>query len=299
MRAASWFPGRTVSPLVVKWERELSDHHGLIMHENARMFLTEFGGLRTDDWTPGGIMPQSPFRFDPRTAVDSSANFPDISLSAGTPLYPIGLADRGRSPLGMSVEGAVYIAGSTVELLASSGHEAIEALAMERQSEVSRSSVPTGESLEVPPMDTAPEMRWSAETDRSLRLAGWHPGRRVSTEEWERILKEGDEDFVIHDAARGFLREFGGLAVDQKGPGITMARSPFRLDPTVAKWDYEIFEMLSEEAEAYLYPIGDAARGNNYLGMSPSGAVYWGMDDVRLLAETADEALDKLVQGIQ
>jgi hypothetical protein len=35
------------------------------------------------------------------------------------------------------------------------------------------------------------QRRWSAETDKVLREAGWPPGRQVATEEWERTT--GDE----------------------------------------------------------------------------------------------------------
>ncbi|MCL7424174.1 SUKH-3 domain-containing protein [Streptomyces sp. YS415] len=140
--------------------------------------------------------------------------------------------------------------------------------------------------------------RWSEETDRVLRGAGWYPGRSVSTVEWENTLSEHG-GFEIHEAARRFLAEFGGLESKERGPGKTMARMGFTLDPTLAEWDDEIFDVLSEEAGTDLYPIGEADRRNLYLGIAPNGAVYVGMDSVTLLAETADEALEKLVEGIR
>jgi hypothetical protein len=140
--------------------------------------------------------------------------------------------------------------------------------------------------------------RWSAETERVLRAAGWYPGRSVSTHEWETALRERGE-FEIHDAARRFLAEFGGLESTERGPGKTMARMGFKLDPTVAEWEDEIFDVLSEEAGAELYPIGEADRRNSYLGIAPDGAVYIGRDSVTRLAATAEEALEKLVEGIR
>jgi hypothetical protein len=256
-------------------------------------------------------MPQSPFRFEPcsgeanATALAELCDaFTEFSKQAGTYLYPIGRADNGDSYLGMAEDGAVYICQESAELLADTAYEALENLVMERHTGAPAPFVLTGDHLELPPgaerelrADGTP--RWSAEADRVLRLAGWHPGRSVPTGDWEGILHNADEGFVIHEAARRFLREFGGLEIDQKGPGRTMARSPFRLDPSLAKWDYEVFEVLSDEAETDLYPIGDLSQGNLYLGMSQSGAVYMGMDGVELLAETADSALDKLIQGIR
>lgn len=142
------------------------------------------------------------------------------------------------------------------------------------------------------------ERRWSAETDRVLRQVGWYPGRSVSTAEWENTLREHG-GFEIHEAARRFLAEFGGLESTERGPGQTMARMGFTLDPTVAEWEEEIFDVLSEEAGTNLYPIGEADRRNLYLGIAPNGEVYVGMDSVTQLAETADEALEKLVEGIR
>ena len=78
-----------------------------------------------------------------------------------------------------------------------------------------------------------------------------------------------------------------------------MARVEFRLDPALAEWEEEIYDVLSEEAGADLYPIGAADRGNSYLGIAPNGAVYLGRESVTLLAETAGRALEKLVEGIR
>ncbi|MEU1332333.1 SUKH-3 domain-containing protein [Streptomyces sp. NPDC005865] len=147
-------------------------------------------------------------------------------------------------------------------------------------------------------MSEEPCGRWSEETERALRAAGWCPGRAVPTGEWERALEERG-GFRMHEAARLFLAEFGGLASEERGPGRTMARMGFRLDPLAAEWDDEIFDVLSEEAGAYLYPVGEADRRNSYLGVAPDGQVYIGMDSVTLLARTADEALEKLIEGIR
>ena len=142
------------------------------------------------------------------------------------------------------------------------------------------------------------DRRWSAETERVLRKAGWYPGRQVAIDEWETTLREHG-NFQIHEAARMFLAEFGGLVIEQRGPGKTMARVPFRLNPTAAEWDDEIFDILSEEAGSPLYPIGEADNRNTYLGITPEGAVYIGMDSAARLADTPHQALEKLVEGIR
>lgn len=88
----------------------------------------------------------------------------------------------------------------------------------------------------------------------------------------------------------------GGLSVVRE-PDHSQGWREFRLDPSLAKEDNEILEDLSEQAGTSLCPIGMVDHGNFYLAMAPSGAVYVGMDCVRLLAETSDEALDKLIRG--
>jgi hypothetical protein len=281
------------------------------MHDAARGFLGEFGGLATDDWTPGPVMPQSPFRLAPcgldpvvQELAELGNVFREMSAEVGAHLYPIGRVDRGESHLAMDPGGCVYVGRRSVQLLADTASGALEKLVMERRTDAPLPFVPAGDHLELPDdfgaalgADGAP--RWSAETDWALRVSGWYPGRAVSTAQWEQDLQEADEGYVAHAAARRFLSEFGGLEIDQKGPGRTVARLPFRLDPTLAKWDYEIFEYLSEEVGTSLYPVGDVSWGNFYLGISEAGAVYMGMDSAELLGDTADAALDHLIQGIR
>lgn len=259
-------------------------------------------GLRTDEWTPGPIMPQSPFRFDPLITESEGHHFTRLSNEVGPRLFPLGQADGGDSYLGMTTNGEVYIGEDRLELLANTGYDALEELVMERHTDAPLPFVPAGDHLLLlhrHEYDMSAEIgtRWSAETDRVLRLAGWYPGRSVSTQERERVLHEEDEGFELHDAARHFLAEFGGLQINQQGPGRTMHRSSFRLDSLVAKWDFEIIDVQSEETGTYLYPIGDAGRGNFYLTMAANGAVHHGMDYVRLLADTGDKALEKLIEG--
>ncbi|WP_164551801.1 SUKH-3 domain-containing protein [Streptomyces sp. WAC 01529] len=132
-------------------------------------------------------------------------------------------------------------------------------------------------------------------TDRVLRRSGWSPGRSVPTAPWESALCD-EGGFVFHAAARDFLAEFGGLTV-VRGSDHGRGWREFQLDPLLAKDDREIFEALDEEAGTPLCPLGMADHRNFYLGMASSGAVYVGMDYIDLLAETADDALERLIRG--
>src|SRR5687768_9853466 len=99
--------------------------------------------------------------------------------------------------------------------------------------------------------------RWSAETDQVLRRAGWRPGRSVPTATWEWILRERG-CFEIHEAARRFLGEFGGLVIYGLPADSITTQSAIRLDPLKAEWDDETFVRISDEAGTHLYPVGQA-----------------------------------------
>ncbi|WP_158621497.1 SUKH-3 domain-containing protein [Streptomyces triticirhizae] len=143
---------------------------------------------------------------------------------------------------------------------------------------------------------TRASQRWSESTDRTLRAAGWFPGRRVFTGEWERVLRESD-GFEAHERARAFLAEFGGLRFALSGKGVTMALGPFSLDPLEARWEADIYAAMSEETGTNLYPVGEMDRRNLFLGMAEDGSVYRGRDAVQLFAESGEQALDRLIVG--
>ncbi len=298
MRKSGWYPGRSVP--TVTWESILREHGGFEIHESGRQFLAEFGGLDNEGWPPGPITAQSPFRLDPLTAEWDEETFARLSEEAGADLYPVGQANRRTSYLGVAADGAVYIGKDRARLLARTPAEALEQLVETRCTDAPLPLVP----VEPPPvrnlrghqeLSTDTGQRWSAETGQVLQAAGWYPGRSVPTATWESILREHD-GFEIHEAAQQFLAEFGALAVE-RGQNWPKAWREFRLDPLLAKWDHEIFEVLSEEVGADLYPLGMADRRNQYLGMAPHGKVYVGMDYVSLLADTGDKAIEKLIEG--
>ena len=143
--------------------------------------------------------------------------------------------------------------------------------------------------------NTAPK-RWSSKTDHVLRKAGWTPRRRVSTEEWERVLRKSD-GFEAHEKARAFLSEFGGLSFELVEAGVTMAVEPFAIDPLEGQWEADIYEDMSEETGTNLYPIGEMDNRSLFLGMAEDGSVYRGRDMVGFFAESGEQALDKLIVG--
>jgi hypothetical protein len=135
---------------------------------------------------------------------------------------------------------------------------------------------------------------WSSETDGVLRRAGWRPDRAVPTDTWEWILRERGS-FVPHDAARRFLRAFGGLVTYGWPADPVTTRSAIRFDPLQAEWEDETYARMSREAGTPLYPVGRADEGNSRLGIAEDGRLYIAGDRVELLGATVEQALDRLI----
>jgi hypothetical protein len=132
-------------------------------------------------------------------------------------------------------------------------------------------------------------------TREVLSEVGWFPGRRDSrVAEWERELGEKG-GFTMHDAARDFLQEFGGLSLGKRVSAIGATSLIFDLDPTLAVWENDRFEEAAREVEDHLYPAGEAVNGAEFIAIGEKGDVYLVMDMVHHLAATAWGAFDRLV----
>jgi SUKH-3 immunity protein of toxin-antitoxin system len=129
-----------------------------------------------------------------------------------------------------------------------------------------------------------------------LTEAGWFPGRcdhRVA--DWERELSEKG-GLVMHDAARTFLQEFGGLSLGKRTSSSGATRLTFDLDPTLALWEGDRFDDASRKVGDSLYPVGEAMNGQEFIAIGERGDVYLVMDMVHHLATTAWSALESLIR---
>jgi hypothetical protein len=138
-------------------------------------------------------------------------------------------------------------------------------------------------------------MRFSDEVSSVLRSAGWEPGRRVPTADWEDEIRQAG--LAVHDALRDFLAEFGGLKVDQRGPGISVARAPFEFDPAQAGGDEDRFAEWSETEGVQLCPIG-VVEHTWLLGIDERSNLYQ-VTDILERYGPVDQALSMLVLGIK
>ncbi len=124
-----------------------------------------------------------------------------------------------------------------------------------------------------------------------LRRAGWQPGRTVPTETWEAILRErGPHE--AHDAARGFLAEFGGLTTYGWPADSVTTCSAICFDPLQAAWQDERFARAGLRTGVRLCPVGTADEGASLLGLGEDGALYLIRDGAERL-----DGLDGLVQA--
>jgi len=134
-----------------------------------------------------------------------------------------------------------------------------------------------------------------AETIETLLSSGWTPGRLVDIRQWIEVLD--GEGFAIHEAARKFLSEFGGIFVDVQGSGISCARVPFELDPTLCSGESDRFSDWGRRLGRALYPIGELDYGQFFLAIDEDGVLFIVSDVVGRL-DLREKGLDMLIRGI-
>ena len=101
-----------------------------------------------------------------------------------------------------------------------------------------------------------------------------------------------------HQAALGFLGEFGGLDVAISGPGVSRAREPFTLDPAQCAGEGDRYAEFGEEIGRELFPIGVLAHGALFLAIDENSEIY--------VLETwigsfgpMPEGMENLIRGVQ
>jgi hypothetical protein len=99
--------------------------------------------------------------------------------------------------------------------------------------------------------------------------------------------------------ARSALLEFGGLQIQQSGPGLECARAPFRFDPLLALGEEDRFEEFESILQTRLYPLGDVWNGHSFLAIAEDGRVFLVGDDLFFAGNTIDEALERFILGLR
>lgn len=132
-------------------------------------------------------------------------------------------------------------------------------------------------------------------TAATLTRSGWFPGRVVDVDRWAGLLR--DEGIELHAAAVVFLREFGGLVVDESGPGISRAREPFVLDPATCDGEGDRFLEWSGELGRRIVPVGELDQGRFFLGLDETSELYLVETFVATFGRVP-AGLERLVRGV-
>jgi hypothetical protein len=67
---------------------------------------------------------------------------------------------------------------------------------------------------------------------------------------------------VWHEAGAAFLREFGGLRVEQQGAGVELARNSVRFDPLAARDALKSLAVFGAAIGAAVTPVGIVENGS-------------------------------------
>ncbi|MEU8801406.1 SUKH-3 domain-containing protein [Spirillospora sp. NPDC048819] len=132
--------------------------------------------------------------------------------------------------------------------------------------------------------------------EKKLRQAGWYPGREADTSHWISWLE--NEGYEVHDAAAIFLAEYGGLIFTDSGPGITVGRDPFAVDPRQVGSECEIIEGWSEKLDKNIIPLGMTTQEMFEFGIDEDENMYIFSHACQFLGRGRD-GLKALVLGIE
>lgn len=103
---AGWFPGRRVD--ISAWHSSYAKT-GLVMHEAAANFLSEFGGLKVGHRGPGVTSSREAFDLDPALVVGEEDRFIEWGQEIGRRLFPVGGLDHDRYFLGIDEHAELYV----------------------------------------------------------------------------------------------------------------------------------------------------------------------------------------------
>jgi len=108
-----------------------------------------------------------------------------------------------------------------------------------------------------------------------------------------------DPQHAVFPAAIEAWAEFGGLAFDVPGPGRTLARTPFLLDPRCGLHSPRTLADLGRALDTRLAPLGEELYGQALLAIDEQGRVY-SLDHTGewFLGHSVDQALATLVLGL-
>lgn len=147
----------------------------------------------------------------------------------------------------------------------------------------------------------AAEDRFPPDVRRVLDDAGWFPGRDVTAAvgQWEIRYADKLSGLPFFPVVRTALREFGGLALPQYGPGGKIGGGfASYLHPTGGGVGTEAAQGFAEEYGNAVFPLGNSQDGPAEIVMDEQGRVFflhWAEDF--FVGAGIDNALIALIRG--
>lgn len=146
--------------------------------------------------------------------------------------------------------------------------------------------------------------RFPDEVEAVLRDAGWSAGRFVpdaAAGAIAAVCASTAADGARHapfPAAEQVLSEFVGIYVSQDGPGVTLRRRPFAIDPRLATPTAATLAAFGRALGVLLFPLGVEGADDAVLAIDEHGRVFaldaggeW------FLGDRIEAALTTLVTG--
>jgi len=102
----------------------------------------------------------------------------------------------------------------------------------------------------------------------------------------------------MSQAAENALTEFGDLRASADGPGIECAQGSFYLNPEFAdEIDEEERAQYRHSVIGELFPLGERDGGHGSLFVDDAGRVYFLFDELELMGDCIEDALDAILVG--
>ncbi len=135
-------------------------------------------------------------------------------------------------------------------------------------------------------------------TKKLLRESGWYEGRIFEIEGYKKKLKK--LGCSLNEAAKEFLRSFGGLYVSHPNPRHPSSWSKFHFNAYKAAQEFscELVKFYEHEFGIQLSVIGTDSNNYILLMMDENGKVYASMDNVLYsVGESGMEAIENICTG--
>lgn len=148
--------------------------------------------------------------------------------------------------------------------------------------------------------------RFAADVLETLVAAGWSAQGRTDEEVAAAVNMVCDQVGRHGARIRSFplatqvLKEFGGLYVNQDGPGLDLRRRAFAIDPTHVAATAETLADLGRILDTSLFPVGMEGDHDSILAIDEAGRIF-ALDHagVWFLGASMDEAITGLITGSQ